>query len=466
MPPNDPYLLTQTALQVQAALNKVLTPASLPEVRAGSADAFATLARLTEADEILPEVSVSGAVLIDPRTGRNKSYVITGNTRFAPAPGITASAGVIRIRLDGDFTVTWAREIDRDYLDASLAPDPRPWVDSVYSYFVANGRMTVMPLALVPSLDAPLPVLTDFGGLFDPAGPGILVGDTGSAAATVGSAVGTYPPVGGNWNYLSSAGVNTLLNTANRPYKLASASANPPTLVEMDGRLGIRGNKAGPNLKAPHYGVAMLGNPNPSTSPNAMPYRSEITWGCAVWTPDTDMVGCLAGFSRAGNSNTSMVSIELNDDGKPYINARMATGATTQISSTERFNDDLVVHDLQIEDASLKNWRVLTGKITISSIDTIEDVAPGGAGQRGQGAQADLWLDAGYGGHETTKFSSYRGTNNFGFAPDQTWLLSRFSSTGALIPSNAVIGRSFFMMGALPVNGALYRSILRWLGGR
>lgn len=185
--------------------------ASTSEARGGTATTFLTPLAEASAAATVDHGSVSGAVTFDLSAGPCQRYTLGGNTTISPG-AIVAKSGVIEVITGGAYTLSWSSAILRDVDDAALAPDPRPWVTTIYTWAVIGGRMTVSRWAAVPVASPAAPTFTGFTAFFDPAA-GARVGDSGSALSAVGmsspiclrrlahSTTGTLP---GRWSRFPS----------------------------------------------------------------------------------------------------------------------------------------------------------------------------------------------------------------------------------------------------------------------
>lgn len=463
-----------TVTGLQAELDSKLTTgyvtpvATTSEVRAGSSNVvYLTPANVSAGDAMLAVQTISGTVTIDPSTGRNKEYVTSGNVRFEPAATMAATMGVIRLRLGGVHTVTFAASIIRDEDDDHLVPDPRPWVETNYSYYVENNRMHVMKLHSPRVIGAEIPAISSFGGFFDPAVTGtVKIGDSVSANADVGDAVQWYGPAGGSWDYTSPTGTTLNLATANRAYVPTAGMTNYPVLSEIGGRVCLKHSSVGTMMTANHFGVQMIGNPNPAASPNNLPYATTLTIGAMVYASSAEAaIGGFFGINRQANSNTGIFNLQLDAEGRPSVYTRTSSTGPIQTGTSAVVAANGAIRAVQPEDVNLNKWRMVVAQYVVTTINTVEDTAVGNNTTRGTGARVDVYVDGNFGLTAGSTFSSYRGANNLGFAATLSHIGGRQSASAGSNFSNAALGRHFLYVGDLPTNGALYSSICKWLGG-
>lgn len=439
--------------------------ANTTEARASAFGGWYSPANVAAAATEVDRGSVSGVVTIDPEQGINQFFTVTGNTRFVPDATLAASdSGFIRVRLDGNYSVTFDASILRDEDDPTLAPDPRPWLDTVYVYAVRGGRMHMSVWAVVPIASPTLPTFAQFSGAYDPGAGTARIGDSASALSGVGDAVSYLPPVGGTWTYINSSGTSVNLASADRNYATADTT-NLPTLVDMDGRRGVRFLSAGNGLKANLSGIQAFGIPNPTTEADAMPYRPYLTWGAMVYLPSGGLGGGIGGVFRQENSNTAIMSAIAGSDGTINGNARLVTNAVRQISSSAEVAANLAVHASEVE-AEIGKWVPFVFQARITSINTTADTDPPTATTRGAGATWQMWLADGLVDSATTTFSSYRGSANvFGFRANRS-VLGVIGAGGTLgTPGDLIIGRHFVTTDDLTFGSAGWRALMRWLGG-
>lgn len=429
--------------------------ANTTEARASAFGGWYSPANVAAAAAEVDRGSVSGVVTIDPEQGINQFFTVTGDTRFTADATLAASdAGYIRVRLDGAYSVSFdALTTLRDDDVGSLAPDPRPWLDTVYHYRFQGGRLVIKDVDYLPIVSPTLPTFAQFSGAYD---PGIL--------PTVGANVTSLTPVGGTWSYINSSGVSANVITTDRNYTTTDTT-NLPVLVDLDGRRGIRFAGAGNGLKANLLGIQSIGIPSPTTEADAMPYRSYLTWGAMIYLPSGGLGGSIGGVFRQENSNTAIMSAIAASDGTINGNARLATGAIRQVSSAADVAANLGVHSAEVE-AEVGKWVPYVFQVQITSINTAADTDPPTTTTRGAGATWRMWLADGLLGSATTTFSSYRGSANvFGFRANRS-ALGIIGSGGSLsTPGDVTIGRHFVTTDDLSYGSAGWRALMRWLGG-
>lgn len=436
-------------------------PATATEARGGTATGYRTPASDTAAAIEVDRGSVSGTVIIDPLNGPNQFFTITGPTRFAPpASGLFPCSGMLRVRMEGFHEVTWDWRIGRDVDAAQMTPDPRAWVDTLYSYAVMGGRMRVAPFVSEAVSDASIPTMAQFSGFWDPSGA--RVGDAASAVSAIGDTVRTLLPSGGLWTYLDSAGAAQTLAPANRNYTTAAAT-NLPTLVDLDGYLGVRHLDGGNGLVAVLSGIQQIGAPNPSG--DAMPYLTTLTWGANVYLPAGGGLGPIGGVFRAETSATGQLAL-FSAASSVYGHARLASGSVRQVSSAADVAASNAVHAAEIS-ATRGRWVPAVFQARVNLIDTAADTDPPGTTVRGEGATLEIWLSDGLDGHAVVDISSYRGANGLGWRANRSALGAIYSSSSLQDASDVTISRHFVSMDpALAYGSDLWRQAMRWLGGR
>ncbi len=435
--------------------------ASVAEARGGVSRSYRTPYNDALAAAEVDRGSVNGEVTVDPSNGPNQLFTITGATRFVPpSSGLFPCSGVIRLRMAGSYSVTWGDRIRRDVDDAAMAPDPRPGVDTLYSYFVAGGVMRVFPLMPEDSIGISIPTMAQFAGFWDPAS-GARIADAASAASTINDPVMTLLPAGGVWTYLDSAGASLTLSSANRNYT-TTESTYLPTLVDLDGRRAIRHLDGGAGLRASLSGLAQIGNPNPSG--DAMPYLTTLTWGANIYLPSGGGLGPIGGVFRADNSNTAQMAL-MAGASTIYGHGRFASGAVRQVSSAADVSANLAVSAAELTMPRGK-WVPATFQVRVNSIDTTADTDPPGTTVRGEGATMEIWLSNGLDGHVVVDISSYRGANGLGYRCNRSVLGALYNATTLQDASDVYTARNFVSMDpALTYGSALWWQTQQWLRG-
>ena len=419
---------------------------------------------LAEISQAVDMGSVSGNVAIDVTAGPILRYRIGGATHFTPGE-LRHGSGLIKIRMLGSYAVTFDSAIVRDISDPTLAPDGRPWVETVYAWSVTDGRLELQVVRVSYLTGPAVPSLTAFGGCFDPASGGLRVGNSGSAISDLGSAVKYYPPAGFAADYIGAAGTALTLAAANQVY--ASADTDElPTLVERAGRRGVQFSAAGDGLIGSHFGVVGVGVPNPIGTPAAMPFARQITMGAMVFTPADLSAACpVMTMHRTENSNTGRWGIWLTAAGAPYVYTRLDSASPRQAGTIAEVAADSAVHPSESSDAVRGTWRMIIAQLEITSIDTAADTTPPGATVRGTGATLRLWVDGDLALSEEVDISSFRGSNGLAWQFNRTVLGAAYSSTARQAGSPVTIGRCFFGLEPLAYGDPKWWEITSWLGG-
>lgn len=436
--------------------------ASTSEARGGTATTFLTPLAEASAAATVDHGSVSGAVTFDLSAGPCQRYTLGGNTTISPG-AIVAKSGVIEVITGGAYTLSWSSAILRDVDDAALAPDPRPWVTTIYTWAVIGGRMTVSRWAAVPVASPAAPTFTGFTAFFDPAA-GARVGDSGSALSAVGDVVSYLPPAAGTFDHRNTSGTMVTLSVANR--NLVTDGVTPlPILRDRDGRRGLLFDATGAGLRANLYGVQEIGLPNPVATTNALPYSQCMTIGAMVWLPESAPAGPIFSAYRAETANTARFAVYVGTDGHIYGSCRFNAGIR-QIGPDSEVASNTAVHAIEIDNEVLGAWRMVVMQVRVASIDTTADTTPPDATTRGAGASFSLWVDDGDVGYETTTMSSYRGASNLGFQCNRFTLGASYSSSSTVLnASNLLVGRGFVTMEDIAYGDADWLSAVRWLGG-
>lgn len=436
--------------------------ASTAEARGGTATTFLTPLAEASAAATVDHGSVSGAVTFDLSAGPCQRYTLGGDTTISPGT-IVAKSGVIEVITAGAYTLSWSSAILRDVDDAALAPDPRPWVTTIYTWAVICGRMTVSRWAAVPVSSPTAPTFAGFTAFVDPAS-GARVGDSGSALSAVGDVVSYLPPVAGTWYHRNTSGTTVELSVANRNF-LTDGVTPLPILRDRNGRRGLLFDATGAGLRANLYGVQEIGLPNPVATTNALPYSQCMTIGAMVWLPESAPAGPIFSAYRAETVNTARFAVYVGTDGHIYGSCRFNAGIR-QIGPDSEVSSNTAVHAIEIDNETLGEWRMVVMQVRVTSIDTTADTTPPDATTRGAGASFSLWVDDGDVGYETTTMSSYRGASNLGFQCNRVTLGASYSSGSTLLnASNLLVGRSFVTMEDIAYGDADWLSAVRWLGG-
>lgn len=406
--------------------------------------------------------AVSGEVTINPTLGPNQKFRVVGPTKFvAPSGPMIPASGLVRVRVDGPHQVEWGRSIRRHVDDGAMAPDRRPWTESLYTMVAGPDVLRIAPFSVEEISGAPIPTLTQFSAFYDPSGA--RIGDPASLASAIGDPVSTLRPAGGVWTYVDAAGAAQTLASSARDYTATGAS-NLPTLVELDGLLAIRHLDGGAGLRAQLSGLQQIGAPNPSG--DAMPYLTRLTWGANVYLPVGGGLGPIGGVFRAENTNTAQLAL-MAGASTLYGHARLASGSVRQASSAADVASLVAVHAAEL---AMPRGRFVpvVWQVRIGSIDLIEDTAPTvGDTQRGEGATLEIWIGDGLEGHVVVDISSWRGANGLGWRINRSVLGALYSGGTLDNASDVYISRHGLSVDpALVYGSATWRQYMQWLAGR
>lgn len=419
---------------------------------------------LAAISQVVDVGSVSGTVAINVTDGPILRYFVGGPAHFTPGE-LRHGSGLIKIRMLGSYAVTFDSAIVRDISDPTLAPDGRPWVETIYAWSVTDGRLELQVVRVSYLTGPAVPSLTAFGGCFDPASGGLRVGNSGSAISELGSPVKYYPPAGFLADYIGAGGTALTLTGANQVY--ASADTDElPVLVERAGRRGVQFSAAGDGLVGSQFGVVGVGVPNPIGTPGAMPFATHVTMGAMVYTP-ADLAADVPVMTmyRQENSNTGRWGIYLTAAGAPYVYSRLDSSAPRQSGTDAEAAANTVVHAAQSPDAVKGTWRMIIAQLRVDAVDTTVDSTPPATTVRGTGGNLSLWVDGDLALSREVGISSYRGSGGLAWQFNRTVLGASYNAGTRLAGSPVVIGRSFFGLEPMAYGDPKWWEITSWLGG-